>query len=709
MKRKTTIGRIVSTLLTLALVWGGVACSANPEPGKEAKTFTISFDVEGVDAITVKEGETAESQKPADPTKDGYSFECWQNGDAAYDWTQPVTSDLSLTAKWTLAEYTITYLPEGVVTDNPTTYNIESDTITLNDPTACPSATPNFLEWRLNDENGAVVTEIAKGSTGNKIIYANCTAKNVYKVTFKFGEEVIGKGKNVTEGEKLTDFTGYEKYDFIDEEGKAFNFETPITSNIDVYLKLKSLKVTLTLAEGVSAELSVNYGEKITQAELEAMTSKIPEEYSSYDFKGLFTDAALENVFDWANTAITENKVLYVKLVKYHTVKFIDGDNTSSIRVADGKVVEKPADPKKLSYKFIGWKDSSGAVYSFDSVVKSNLELTAEWEQLPPLPLWAPNDTAEKEVSCTMPGYQFAVSYEENETYGKVLVLSYNTGTHDKMTLTFKNPKNLSGKLLKFDLWGDAEDKEPKVLIISGDKAQSEGYAPQILTPNVWSTGVSTLDSLKAAWSSDNSIAAADLTAVTSIQIAFQNAAANMKYGKIYITDAEGANEEILWTANALSVEDPASYSNVKVSYESDETYGYVYKIQPNTEAEDYAETGVNYPITNIVFPSPAKDFSAYEYLQITLKASAAPASDNEKIKVSIFTNDKQASEHNGCNIVAEDVGKWKSFSLKLEDFWAAWSSDNSIEKADLSKISNLKIEFGKYVGIVEIAEITLH
>ena len=122
---------------------GGVACQTEPPVEQEAKTFTISFDVEGVDAITVKEGETAESQKPADPTKDGYSFECWQNGDAAYDWTQPVTSDLSLTAKWTLAEYTITYLPEGVVTDNPTTYNIESDTITLNAPTACPSATPN--------------------------------------------------------------------------------------------------------------------------------------------------------------------------------------------------------------------------------------------------------------------------------------------------------------------------------------------------------------------------------------------------------------------------------------------------------------------------------------------------------------------------------------------------------------------------------------
>ncbi len=702
MKKKTTLGRIVSTLLTLALVWGGVACQ--PEPPVEPTKYTISFD-SGVESITVEEGTVA--TKPTDPKKTGYTFGGWLNGKDAYDWTRPVTSDLSLTAKWTLTEYTITYLPEGVVTDNPTTYNFESATITLNDPTTCPSATPNFLEWRLNDENGAVVTEIAKGSTGNKIIYANCTAKNVYKVTFKFGEEVIGKGKNVTEGEKLTDFTGYEKYDFIDKEGKAFNFETPITSDTIVFLKLKSLKVTLTIAEGVSADLPVNYGEKITQAELEAMTSKIPEEYSSYDFEGLFTDAALENVFDWANTAITENKVLYVKLVKYHTVKFIDGDNTSSIRVADGDVATKPADSVKPGYVFGGWLNGSD-VYNWEAPVTTDVTLNANWIEANVV--WAPKEIAVKEVSCELPGNQFNSTYEDDESSGgKVLVLTKNTaadaGTYHTMTLTFKNPKNLSGKLLKFDLWGDAVDDQPKVLIISGDKAQSEGYAPQILTPNVWSTGVSTLDSLNAAWSSDKSIVAADLTAVTSIQINFQKATANMKYSKIYITDAEGANEEIIWSAqtfaNALSVENPASWSNANASYIEDATYEYIYKVETTSE--------VNYPVTKIVFPSPAKDFSAYEYLQITLKASAAPASDNEKIKVSIFTNDKQASEHNGCNIVAEDVGKWKSFSLKLEDFWAAWSSDNSIEKADLSKISNLKIEFGKYVGTVEIAEISLY
>ena len=702
MKKKTTIGRIVSTLLTLALVWGGVACQT--EPPVEAKSFTIKFDVKDIGSISVKEGESAESQKPEDPKKAGYTFVEWQKEDGtAYVWTDPVSADISLTAKWTLAEYTITYLPEGVVTDNPTTYNIESDTITLKKPTTCPSATPNFLRWHENDKDGTVVTEIPKGSTGNKVFYAECTEKSVYKVTFMLREEVIGEGKYVIDGEKLTDFTGYEKYDFIDKEGKAFDFETPITSDTTVYLKLKSLKVTLTIAEGVSADLHVNYGEKITQADLESMTSKIPEKYSSYDFEGLFTDAALENVFDWANTPITEAKELFVKLVKYHTVKFIDGDNTSSIRVADGTVATKPADSVKPGYVFGGWNDANGNPYDWAAEVKGDITLTATWT--PTTSLWSPKEIAGKEVNCTMPGSQFAVSYEDDETYGKVLVLTNQSTEYDTMTLTFKNPKNLSGKLLKFDLWGDAVDKEPKVLIISGEKAQSEGYAPQIHTANAWGTGTTTLDECKAAWSSDNSIVAADLTAVTSIQIAFQKATANMKYGKIYITNAEGADEEIIWsanaTANALSVEDPASWSNANASYIEDDTYEYIYKVETTSE--------VNYPITKIVFPSPAKDFSAYEYLQITLKASAAPASDNEKIKVSIFTDDTHASEHNGCNIVAEDVGKLKSFSLKLEDFWAAWSSDNSIEKADLSKISNLKIEFGKYVGTVEIAEISLY
>lgn len=785
MKKKTTLGRIVSTLLTIALVWGGVACSANPEPEKEAKTFTISFDVEGVDAITVKEGETAELQKPEDPEKAGYTFVEWQKEDGtAYVWTDPVSADISLTAKWTLTEYTITYRPEGVVTDNPTTYNFESATITLNDPTACPSATPNFLEWRLNDEKGAVVTEIAKGSTGNKIIYANCTAKNVYKVTFKFGEEVIGKGKNVIDGNKLTDFTGYEKYDFYSDAecDNLFKFtETPITSNITVYLKVKSLKVTFTIAEGVSADLYVNYGEKITQTLLESMESKIPEEYKSYVFKGLFEDAAFTKEFKWAETEITAAKTLYVKLIptytitfdskdgssvsaitgiesgsvttkpndptkegyifdgwlngetaydwtqpvtsnltltakwlKLYTVKFMDGETElSKIIVADGKVASKPGlftvDAKKGT-GITKWIDSENKEFDFSTPITADLELTAKWEAT--TSLWAPKDTAVTNTA-TLPGWGYTAKYEEDTTFGKVLSLDIPEGKTDagycKFTIELPTARDLSSKVIKLVFKADGNTNgKIKPVIYSTDGEYSEHNATNVDTASAdWEYKYASVADMWESGEYDeggNLVAkhSANKTQVKKIELAFQNCTANLKIAYLSICDDHNnTNEEIIWSANALSVEDPASWSNATVSYVEDATYGSVYKVETTSE--------VNYPITKIVFPSPAKDFSAYEYLQITLKASAAPASDNEKIKVSIFTDDTHASEHNGCNIVAEDVGKWKSFSLKFEDFWAAWSSDNSIEKADLSKISNLKIEFGKYVGIVEIAEITLH
>ena len=60
--------------------------------------YTVTFDVEGVPAQQVVYGEKA--TKPADPVKDGYKFVCWMSGDVEYDFSIPVTMDLTLTAKW---------------------------------------------------------------------------------------------------------------------------------------------------------------------------------------------------------------------------------------------------------------------------------------------------------------------------------------------------------------------------------------------------------------------------------------------------------------------------------------------------------------------------------------------------------------------------------------------------------------------------------
>lgn len=67
-----------------------------PEPGV---THTVTFIVDGNETTqTVKDGKTAD--KPKDPTKAGHKFLGWFVGDTEYDFSQPVTSDLTITAKF---------------------------------------------------------------------------------------------------------------------------------------------------------------------------------------------------------------------------------------------------------------------------------------------------------------------------------------------------------------------------------------------------------------------------------------------------------------------------------------------------------------------------------------------------------------------------------------------------------------------------------
>ncbi len=77
-------------------------------------TYTVTFDSDGgsaVDAQTVVEG--AAAQKPADPTKSGYTFAGWFVGEVEYDFTAAVTADVTLKAKWIQNTYTVTFDSDG--------------------------------------------------------------------------------------------------------------------------------------------------------------------------------------------------------------------------------------------------------------------------------------------------------------------------------------------------------------------------------------------------------------------------------------------------------------------------------------------------------------------------------------------------------------------------------------------------------------------
>ncbi len=82
-----------------------VVTSALTLQAKFVKVHTVTYNVDGGSAVegqTVEDGE--KFTKPADPTKDGFVFKGWYNGDVEFDFNKVPTADVTLTAKWEAVE-----------------------------------------------------------------------------------------------------------------------------------------------------------------------------------------------------------------------------------------------------------------------------------------------------------------------------------------------------------------------------------------------------------------------------------------------------------------------------------------------------------------------------------------------------------------------------------------------------------------------------
>lgn len=152
---------------------------------ENVKTYTITFDCSGgtvIDTITVEEGTILNSASYV-TSKNGYNFVEWQLDGVAYDFSQEVNSDLELVAVWSLVEYSITYETNGgtLSDDSINSYTIESSTVTL------PTVTKNgydFKGWYTSsDFSGSAVSQIEKGSYGNKKLYAKYEAEE-YEIKY---------------------------------------------------------------------------------------------------------------------------------------------------------------------------------------------------------------------------------------------------------------------------------------------------------------------------------------------------------------------------------------------------------------------------------------------------------------------------------------------------------------------------------------------
>ncbi len=81
--------------------------------GEVMGACTVTFLSDGESAAPPQIRANTPADQPADPTKEGYTFIGWYNGESEWDFETPMTADLTLTAKWQLNRYTITFDTAG--------------------------------------------------------------------------------------------------------------------------------------------------------------------------------------------------------------------------------------------------------------------------------------------------------------------------------------------------------------------------------------------------------------------------------------------------------------------------------------------------------------------------------------------------------------------------------------------------------------------
>ena len=327
--------------------------STDPKPtDPQVKTYTVTFkDHDGtvLKTETVEEGKAA--TVPADPTREGYTFEGW---DKTFD---NVTADMEVTATYKAVEtkptdpqvttYTVTFKDyDGKVLK---TQKVESG------KSATAPANPTRTHYTFTGWDKAF----------NKItadLVVTATYKiNEYTVTFKDYDGTVLKTQKVESGKAATapadptrthyTFTGWDK---------AFD---NVTSDLVVTATYKINEYTVTFKDYDGTVLKT---QKVESGK--AATAPANPTRTHYTFTG----------WDKSFNKITADLVVTATYkINEYTVTFKDYNGTvlKTEKVESGKAATAPAEPTREHYKFAGWDKSFSNVTS-DLVVTATYSTT---------------------------------------------------------------------------------------------------------------------------------------------------------------------------------------------------------------------------------------------------------------------------------------------------------------------------------------------
>ena len=194
-----------------------------------------------ITSVTIPDSVT-EIGKLTAPTVEGYTFDGWY-ADAAYttefDFTQPITGDTTIYAKWTANDYYVSFVTEHG--DPPTSQNVKYNG-TAKDPGKLTEEGYTFDDW-YTDDTYSTKFDFTKPIKRNTTVYAKWTA-NDYEVSFvtEHGDPPTSQNVKYNGTAKDPGKLSEEGYTFggwyTDETYKTkFDFSTAITGDTKVYAK----------------------------------------------------------------------------------------------------------------------------------------------------------------------------------------------------------------------------------------------------------------------------------------------------------------------------------------------------------------------------------------------------------------------------------------------------------------------------------------
>ena len=336
----------------------------------ERFAFDVTFNSNGgtaVPAQTVAEGTAA--VEPEAPIKTGYTFKEWQLNGVTYDFSTPVTENITLVAVYDINKFTVTFDSNGgtEVAEQVVNY-LETPTI----PEAPTKTGYTFLEWQLNGNTYSFGTPI----TENITLVASYQI-NRYAVTFNSNGGTQVQAQMVEYLQVATEPTSPTKTGHTFKEwqlnGIKYDFATPVTSDVALVAAYDINKYAVTFNSDGGSAVQGQMVDYNTTATMPTNPTKTGYTFVEWQLGGVTYDFT---------TPVTENIMLKaVWTINQYGVTFnsVGGSFVQGQMVDYNTTATMPTNPTKTGYTFVEWQ-LGGVAYDFATPVTGNITLTAYYE-----------------------------------------------------------------------------------------------------------------------------------------------------------------------------------------------------------------------------------------------------------------------------------------------------------------------------------------